>query len=114
VLERDGYAPATVAIHLAALRKLAEEAADEGLLDPQIAAAVCRVRGPRRLGRRLGNWLGLDEAQALISTPGADTLKGVRDQAILCVAIGCGLRRSEIAALTLNHLQLRDGRYWRT
>ena len=110
-LERDRYAPATVAIHLAALRKLAEEAADEGLLDPQIAAGVCRVRGPRRLGRRLGNWLGLDEAQALISTPGADTLKGVRDQAILCVAIGCGLRRSEIAALTVDHLQLQGGRW---
>lgn len=110
-LEKEAYAPATVAIHLAALRKLAEEAAEEDLLDPQVAAGVCRVRAPRRLGRRLGNWLGLEEAEALICTPGADTLKGVRDQAILCVAIGCGLRRSEIASLTLDHLQLRDGRW---
>src|ERR1700683_4658284 len=44
------------------------------------------------------------------ATPGADRLKGIRDQAILCVAIGCGLRRSEIAALTVDHLQLREGR----
>ena len=110
-LEREAYAPATVGIHLSALRKLAAEAADEGLLDPQIAASVCRVRGPRRLGRRLGKWLGVDEAEALICAPGADTLKGIRDQAILCVAIGCGLRRGEIAALTVDHLQLREGRW---
>ena len=92
-LEKDGYAPATVAIHISALRKLAEEAAHNGLLDPQAAAGVCSIRGPRRLGRRLGNWLGVSEAEALICVPGADTLKGVRDQAILCVGIGCGLRR---------------------
>lgn len=110
-IEREGYAPATVAIHLAALRKLAEEAAEEGLLDPRTAAGVCRLRGPRRLGRRLGNWLGLDEAEALIRAPGADTLKGIRDQAILCVLIGCGLRRSEIAALSREHLQQREGRW---
>jgi len=110
-IEREGYAPATVAIHLAALRKLAEEAADEGLLDVQVAASVCRLRGPRRLGRRLGKWLGVEEAEALICAPGADTLKGLRDQAILCVAIGCGLRRSEVAALVVDHLQIRDGRW---
>jgi hypothetical protein len=56
VMEKDAYAPATVAIHISALRKLAEEAADNGLLDPQTAAGVCSIRGPRRLGRRLGNW----------------------------------------------------------
>ena len=110
-LERQGYASATVSIHLAALRKLAEEAADAGLLDPQTASGICRVRGPRRLGRRLGNWLGADEAEALILTPDTATTKGVRDRAILCVSIGCGLRRSETAALAFEHLQLRNGRW---
>jgi len=107
-LERQRYAPATVSIHLAALRKLAEEAADAGLLDPQTASRIFGVRGPRRLGRRLGNWLGADEAEALILTPDTATTKGVRDRAILCVSIGCGLRRSETAALAVEHLQLRD------
>ncbi len=110
-LEHQGYASSTVAIHIASLRKLAEEAADNGLLDRQLAAGVSRVRSPRRLGRRLGNWLGVDESQALICSPDTSTLKGVRDQAILSVALGCGLRRSEIAALTLGHLQVRDSRW---
>ncbi len=109
-LENQGYAPSTVAIHIASLRKLAEEAADNGLLDRQVAAGVCRVRSPRRLGRRLGNWLGVDESQALICSPDTSTLKGARDQAILSVALGCGLRRGEIATLALAHLQVRDSR----
>src|SRR5207302_2903483 len=34
-----------------------------------------------------------------------------RDEAILAVAVGCGLRRSEIAFLTVAHLQLREDRW---
>ena len=38
-------------------------------------------------------------------------MKGRRDQALLCLFVGCGLRRSELAALTLEHVQQRDGRW---
>ncbi len=111
VLEHHGYAPSTIALHLSALRKLATEAADNGFLDSQIAASICRIRGPRRLGRRIGNWLSASQAAALINAPEQETLKGARDQAILAVAIGCGLRRSEIASLTVELMQFRDGRW---
>jgi integrase len=36
----------------------------------------------------------------LLDAPDTATFKGVRDQAILAVLPGCGLRRSEPAALT--------------
>jgi integrase len=39
------------------------------------------------------------------------TVKGLRDRAILAVLLGCGLRRSEVAALTFAHVQQRDGRW---
>jgi len=110
-LDRFGYAPSTIALSLSVLRKLAAEAADNGLLDPQIAAGVCRIRSPKRLGRRVGNWLTEAQADALIHAPESSTLKGVRDRAILAVGVGCGLRRSEIASLTVEHLQLREGRW---
>lgn len=110
-LDRHGYAPSTIALYLSALRKLAIEAADNGLLDPQIAAGVCRIRGPKRLGRRVGNWLTALQAEQLIKAPDLNTLKGMRDRAILAVGFGCGLRRSEIAALNVEHLQLRDNRW---
>jgi integrase len=69
------------------------------------------VKGVASKGVRLGNWLSVKQAQALLNTPDAATTKGLRDRAILAVFLGCGLRRSEVAALTMGHLQQRDGRW---
>lgn len=110
-LEGDGLAPATINVRLSAIRKLAVEAADNGLLDPDLAAGIGRVKGAKRLGVRLGNWLTLGEAQALLGAPDATTVKGKRDRAILAVLLGCALRRSEVASLEVEQLQQRDGRW---
>ena len=59
----------------------------------------------------MGNWLSIRQAQTLLNTPDATTTKGLRDRAILAVLLGCGLRRSEVAALTVGHVQQRDGRW---
>jgi integrase len=48
---------------------------------------------------------------ALLQAPNVETLKGKRDRAILSLLIGCGLRRSEMAALDLAGLQQRQGRW---
>jgi hypothetical protein len=56
-LEQRQYAPATINLRLAAVRQVAYEAADAGLLSPELAAGIRRVKGVRRLGVRLGNWL---------------------------------------------------------
>jgi integrase len=110
-LEAQGLAPSTINVRLAALRKLAAEAADNGLLDPVLAAGISKVRGARQLGVRAGNWLTLDEARLLLAAPDSRTLKGKRDRAILASLIGCGLRRSEMVALTVEHLEKRDARW---
>ena len=60
---------------------------------------------------RSGNWLSLKQAQTLLNAPDITTTKGLRDRAILAVLLGCGLRRSEVAALTMEHIQQRDGRW---
>jgi len=110
-LEADGLSPATVNLRLSAIRKLAVEAADNGLLDPVLAQGIARVHGVKQAGTRSGNWLTRDQAQTLLDAPDASTLKGLRDRAILAVLLGCGLRRSECAALTFAHLQQREGRW---
>jgi hypothetical protein len=47
------------------VRKLAVEAADNGLLAPELAAGIARIKGVRSHGTRVGNWLSLRQAQAL-------------------------------------------------
>ena len=93
------------------MRKLAAEAADNGLMDSAAAEAIGRVKGVKQAGRRAGNWLTKAEAQALLDTPDIGTMKGLRDRAILAVMVGGGLRRSEVAGLTFDRIQQRDGRW---
>ena len=69
------------------------------------------MKSVKSVGIRTGNWLSLRQAQALLGAPDATTTKGLRDRAILAVLLGCGLRRSEVAALTFRHIQQRDGRW---
>ena len=110
-LDRLGLASSTINVRLAAIRKLASEAADNGLLDPVLAAGIARVKGAKQLGVRAGNWLTSGEARLLLIAPDVQTLKGKRDRALLGVLIGCGLRRAELVALTIDHLQQREGRW---
>ena len=51
-LEQKHYAPSTINLRLAAARRIAYEAADSGLLSPELAAGVRRVKGVCRLGVR--------------------------------------------------------------
>ena len=110
-LEDRGLGSSSVIIRMSAIRKLAAEAADNGLLAPELAAGISRVKSAKTQGIRTGNWLSQRQAQALLSAPDIATLRGLRDRAILAVLLGCGLRRSEVAALTFTHLQQRDGRW---
>lgn len=110
-LEILGKAPATINQQLTAIRRLAVEAADNGLMPPELAAGIARVQGVRTAGRRTGHWLAPDQAEALIGRPEADTRKGKRDRVIVAFLIGCGLRRDELAHLTIDQIQQRDGRW---
>jgi site-specific recombinase XerD len=68
------------------------------------------VKGVASKGVRLGNWLSVRQAQTCPTRPMRPPPRGLRNRAILAVLLGCGLRRSEVAALTMGHVQQRDGR----
>src|SRR5215207_4397494 len=66
-LESRGLGSSSINGRLSAVRKLAHEAGDNGLLAPEIASAICRVRGSKTTGVRMGNWLSLQEVQMLLN-----------------------------------------------
>ena len=110
-LLEKGLSSSTINLRLSPIRKLARELADNGRLDPAVAAAIERAKGVERRGVRAGNWLLKNQVNDLLQAPSATTLKGKRDRAILALLVACGLRRGEVIALTVDQLQQREGRW---
>jgi len=77
-LESRQLAPGTINLRLGAVRRLAYEAADCGLLSSDLAAGVRRVKGVKKL-----NWLTAEQGHALWQSPDRQRLKG-----------NCPIRRS--------------------
>jgi hypothetical protein len=71
-LEESNLAASTINVQLAAVRRLAYEAADTGLLSPELAAGIARVKGAKRLGVRIRNWLTAEQGKTrTASLPGS-------------------------------------------
>jgi len=107
----EALSPSTINVRLSAVRKLVSEARKNGLIGAEEAASLSAVPNIRQQGTRLGNWLTREQAKELLAVPDRSTLKGKRDYVILAVLVGCALRREELAALEVETIQLREGRW---
>lgn len=107
-LEQQRYASTTINLRLAAVRRLAYEAADCGLLSADLAAGIRRVKGAKRLGIPVGNWLSAEQGKRLLRTVDVGGLRGKRDYATLAILLGCGLRRAELTTLRVEDIQQRE------
>ena len=110
-LESRGLAANTINQQLAAVRRLAHEAADSGLLSPELAAGISRVKGVKQLGFRSGNWLSADQSSEVLNRACGNSMRAKRDYAMLAMLFGCGFRRSELVGLELDEIQMRQG-HW--
>ncbi len=110
-LESRGLAANTINQQLAAVRSLSHEAADSGLLSPELAAGISRVKGVKQLGFRSGNWLSAEESLEVLKHACGDSMRAKRDYAMLALLVGCGFRRSELVGLALDEIQMRQG-HW--
>jgi len=110
-LESRGLAASTINQRLAAVRCLAYEAAECGLLSPELAAGIGRVKGVKHLGRRSGNWLSPEQCSAMLKALSGNDLRAKRDYAMVSTLIGYGLRRSELVNLELADVQVRQ-QHW--
>ena len=107
-LESRRLAANTINQQLAAVRRLAHEAADAGLLSPDLAAGISRVKGVKQLGQRSGNWLSLEQSSDVLRRARGDGVREKRDYAMLALLFGCGLRRSELVELEMSDVQKRQ------
>jgi site-specific recombinase XerD len=98
-------------LRLAAVRRLAYEASDCGLLSPDLAAGIRRVKGAKRLGVRVGNWLTAEQGKKLLAIHSGQRLPDLRNHAVLAMLLGCGLRRAELVAVKIDDFELRE-EYW--
>nr|WP_172693402.1 tyrosine-type recombinase/integrase [Pseudomonas fluorescens]AWH58504.1 Putative site-specific recombinase, phage integrase family [Pseudomonas fluorescens] len=107
-LESRGLAGATIRRKLAALASLFDH-----LLENNAVAGGNPVHGVKRpkIETNEGKTpaLGDDQAKLLLEAPDTETVKGVRDRAILAVLLYHGLRREEAARLTMGDLLERRG-----
>jgi hypothetical protein len=78
-LESRGLAANTINQQLAAVRRLAHEAADAGLLSPELAAGINRVKGVKQLGFRAGNWLSAEQCSEVLRRAFGSSLRAKRD-----------------------------------
>src|SRR5262252_6882068 len=62
-LEARGLGAVSINVRITAVRKLAVKAADNGLLAPELANGISRVKGVASKGVRLGNWLTAKQAR---------------------------------------------------
>src|ERR1700674_177755 len=75
---------------------------------PDLAAGIRRVKGVKKHGMRIGNWLTADQGKRFLASFGGTGLRSKRDYATIAVLLGCGLRRAEVAGLAVEHLQQRE------
>ena len=107
----DTLAASTINVRLSAIRKLVDEARQNGMLSAEEAGHLTDIPNIRQKGTRLGNWLTKEQAKELLAVPDRSSTKGKRDYVILALLVGCALRRQELASLDVETIQLREGRW---
>ncbi|WP_420634741.1 site-specific tyrosine recombinase [Candidatus Palauibacter sp.] len=104
-LAEEGRAASTVARCVYALRGYFRFLVVEGVLEADPSE---RLEAPRA-GRPLPDVLSVPEIEALIGAVRPDDWAAPRDEGILELLYGCGLRVSELLALQGRDLDLREG-----
>ncbi len=96
-LEQAGYAASTINLRLAAVRRLACEASDAGLLSSDLAAGIRRVKGVRKHGVRIGNWLTIDQGRdcCVLSTARHSAASEITRWSQFYSAVDCAVPNSQ-------------------
>ena len=98
--QRDGLMPRTVNHLLAAVKGVLDEAENLGLLPPDEAARIAKVKSVKVQTEELtGRPITDDEVRGMMAACDPTTVPGLRDMALLALLFGGGLRRREASKL---------------
>ena len=106
--ETESAAPSTIRRRLAALSSLFKHLVRHHYAEINPVAEVERP-AINRDGKASTLAFSKMDAAKLLNTPAEDTIEGLRDRAILSVGLQVGLRRAEIAALSVEDLHQNRG-----
>jgi integrase/recombinase XerD len=106
-LERRKLAGSTVRRKLAALSSLFEYLCDQNSVPTNPIKGVKRPKVESYEGKTPA--LGDAQARHLLNLPVGDSLKALRDRALLSLLLHHGLRREELASLKVDDVHLRRG-----
>jgi integrase/recombinase XerD len=99
------YSSATIERNVAAIKGYLSFATREGLIEADPSSNV----GMPKVPKKLPDTLSIPQVATILDQPFAQTAAGVRDQTILEILYGCGLRVSELVNLDLVMVLLEDG-----
>lgn len=105
MLAEHGLARKSMARKLSSLRTYFKFLCREGLLAQN---PVRRLASPK-LGRKLPQFLYLEQVEKLLQAPDTGTILGARDQLILELLYGSGLRVSELVGLNVEDIDFTSG-----
>lgn len=110
-----GKSNSAINLALAAIRFFVRQAATLGYVTKEKAEKIATIQAVKTRGQVLGNWLSKQQLEALLMAPHESSFAGsplpYRDQAILAILGGGGLRRSEVAALKVENIVKRENRW---
>ena len=106
-LERSELAPASIRRKLSALSSLFDYLCDKNAVTHNPVNGVARPKADSNQGKTPA--ISDKQARTLLDAPPLDTLKGLRDRAILATFLFHGIRCDELCKLTIGDIQSRRG-----
>ena len=115
--QETAMSPNTINRMLSAVKRIMREAAAQGYISHEIAAAFDQVAGVKnvamkdRIKANARVRIEPTEMRTVCDTPSPENLLGLRDTALLATLASSGLRVSELAGLTTSQIKRKKGGY---
>nr|WP_319491042.1 tyrosine-type recombinase/integrase [uncultured Desulfobacter sp.] len=106
-LQNSGCSPRTINNRLSAISSLFNHLIDKQVVKINVAQGVRRM--PVNADRVEAKVMTPDEVRKMLSAPDTDTLKGIRDKAILATLFYTGCRVSEVCTLKVKDFYQEQG-----